>query len=158
MNTYSIKEVSNSVDRYKVYILLCSPDRLIANISFIQSQNVSTINVGKELALFIDGVDDKKYLNIDVFDRIKKILDGKKSKLNSAGNDIVAIYNLGILLEPALELKATQLLKDFSKSAALIIIWENQMEQPDILNWTAQNKNYFIDFSETQLKTIQYEV
>lgn len=158
MNTYSLKEVSNSVDRHKVYILLCSPDGLIANISFIQSQNISTVNVGRELALFIEGVDDKKYLNIDVFDRIKKILDGKKSKLNGVGNDIVAIYNLGILLEPALELKATQLLKEFSKSAALIIIWENQMEQQDTLNWTEQNKNYSIDFSETQLKELQNEV
>lgn len=158
MNTYSIKEVSNSVDRHKLYILFCSPDGLMANISFIQSQNISTINVGKELALFIEGVDDKKYLNIDVFDRVKKILDSKKSRFNGAGNDIVAIYNLGILLEPALELKATQLLKEFSKSAAIIIIWENQMEQQDILNWTAQNKNYSIDFSEIKLKKILNEV
>jgi hypothetical protein len=158
MSTYSINDISNSTDRHKLYILMCSPDDLSASVSFIQNQNITAINIGKQLASFIDELEDYKYLNIDVFDFVKKLLDNNKAKLDSTCNDLVAIYNLGILLEPALELNAAQLLKEFSKSAALIIIWENQNEQDDILNWPTQNRNLSFDFSDTPLKKLKYEI
>jgi len=75
-----------------------------------------------------------------------------------AGNDVVAICNLGILMEPALELNAVQLFKEFSKSAALIIIWDNQSEIPDRLDWLTQKQNFFLDFSDIQLKKLQYAI
>lgn len=158
MSTYSIKDISNSVDRHKLYILFSGPDKLYENILYIRNQNITVINLGKELSTFIDKMEDFKYLNIDVCDFIKKLLDNNKAKIDGLGNNIVAIFNLGILLEPALELNAAQLLKEFSKSAALIIIWENQIEQTDILNWSAQKNGYYLDFSETQLKKLQYEI
>ena len=158
MSTYSIKDITKSADRHKLYILLCSLDALSESLAFIQSQNVAAVNIGKELASFIDELDDYSYLNIDVYDFAKKLLDNRKAKIDGSVNDVVAIYNLGILLEPALELNATQLLKEFSKSAALIIIWENQTEQSDVLNWTTQKNNYFLDFSDTQLKRLQHAI
>lgn len=158
MSTYSINDISHSVDRHKLYILFCGPDELSKSISFIQNQNINAINMGKELASFIDELEDYKYLNIDVYDFTKKLLDNSKAKLDGSGNDIVAIYNLGILFELALELNAKQLLKEFSKSAALIIIWENQTEQTDILNWPTQKNNYYLDFSDMQLKKLHYAI
>jgi hypothetical protein len=155
MSIYFIQDISSSTDRHKLYILSCYPNELPDSIAFIQNYSIPVINVGKQLAQFIDDLDDYKYLNIDVYDYIKKMLDNSKSKVNGSGNYIVAIYNFGILLEPALELNAAQLLKDFSKSTALIILWENQIEQPDILNWPTQKNNFFIDFSDTQLKKLQ---
>ena len=137
---------------------MCSQDELEDCISWLHLQKIYAINIGRELATFIEGLDDFSYLNIDVFDYTKKLLDKHKAKINNSGNDVVAIYNLGILLEPALELNVAQLLKEFSKTAALIIIWENQSDMPDRLYWSTQQTNLFIDFTETPLKKLQYAI
>ena len=158
MNTYNLEDIINSTDRYKLYNLICNDENLIENTHFLQSNGVQTINIGKELALFINELEDFSYLNIDVFDHAKKLLDKYKEKLKNTGNDVVAIYNLCILLEPSLELNAVQLLKEFSKTSALIIIWENKIEIPNYLNWPTQQKNFFLDFTETPLKTLQYAI
>ena len=158
MNSYSINDISRSTDRFKLYVLSCSPGKLPESISFIQSQNIPVINIGKEISTFINGLEDYIYLNMDVFDFTMKLLEDQKAKIGCTGNDVVAIYNLGILLEPALELNAKQLIKEFSKSSAIIIIWENQSELPDVLNWPTQENNYSFDFTDTHLKTLQYAI
>ena len=158
MSAYSITDISASTDRHKLYILLSSPDKLSACIAFIQKQNITPVNVGHELALYINELDDYSYLGIDVYDFIRQLLDSKKDKIKGLGNEIVAIYNLGILLEPRLELNAVQLLKDFSKSTALILIWEHHVEQSGLLNWPTQKHSYFFNFSDTPLKKIQHAV
>jgi hypothetical protein len=156
MSTYTIKDITTSTDRYKLYTLMCSPKEVAGCIAFLQSQNVGVLNLGKELSKFIESLDDLTYLNIDVYEYTKKLLDEGKTKVNVSGNDVVAIHNLGILLEPELKLNAAQLLKEFSKSAAVVIIWENQSELPNRLNWSSQSQNYSLDFSDTQLKRLQY--
>jgi len=122
MSTYSIEDIIQSTDRYKLYALMCRPGELLESIAFIQAQKINLLNIGKELALFIDDLEDYSYLNIDVYDYIKKILEKHKCKINNTGNEILAIYNLGFLLEPALELNAVQLLKEFS------LVWQQESE------------------------------
>jgi hypothetical protein len=158
MSTYSIEDISTNSDRFKLYTLVYNANELPDKIGYLKSQNINVINIGKELATYIDGLDDFSYLNIDVYDYTKKLLDKHKSKTNSMGNDVIAIYNLGILMEPALELNAVQLFKEFSKSTSLIILWDNQSDIPDRLEWTTQKHNFFLDFSESQLKKLQYAI
>lgn len=158
MSTYSIEDITSTSDRFKLYTLVYNANELQDKIAYLKSQNINIINIGKEIATYIDGLDDFSYLNIDVYDYTKKLLDKQKSKINSTGNDVIAIYNLGILMEPALELNAVQLFKEFSKSASLIILWDNQSGIPDRLEWTTQKHNFFLDFSESQLKKLQYAI
>lgn len=158
MNINSIEDIASSTDRYKLYVLRCDPSDLPSCIDFLQTKGIAVINIGKELASYIGSLEDFSYLNIDVYDHAKKLLDTHKSQLHNSGNEVVAIYNVGILLEPRLELNAAKLLKEFSKSAALIIIWENQSEVPDRLHWPTQKNNFFLDFSESKLKELHYEV
>ena len=158
MSTYSIKDISTSVDRHKIYVLSCKPEEGASCVSLLKNKGIPTINIGRELGTFLDELNDYRYLPIDTYDFTKKILDNKKAKINSIGNEIVAIYNLGILLEPSLELNPAHLIKEFSKSAAIIIIHENEIDQPDILNWTTQKNKYSLNFSDTPLKKIQYEI
>lgn len=158
MSTYSIKDITQSTDRHKLYTLMCNSTELTDKIAFVKSQDINAINIGKELANYVDGMEDFRYLNIDVYDYTKKLLDNQKSKINGAGNDVVAIFNLGILMEPSLELNAVQLFKEFSKSTSLIIIWDNQAEIPDRLDWPTQKQNFFLDFSDIQLKKLQYAI
>ncbi len=158
MSTYSIKDACNSTDRYKLYIALCNPDEIHKTTLLFQNQGIAVVDIGNEVARFLNDLADFEYLHIDVYDFLKKLLDGRKTKLQNAGNDIVAISNLGILFEPALELNPTLLIKEISKTSALIIIWENQLEVSDRLTWSTQSKNYFIDLSDTQLKKLQYAI
>jgi len=158
MSTYSIEDISSTADRFKLYTLLYYNSDWEAKIMYLKSHNINLINMGKELATYIDGLEDYSYLNIDVYDYTKKLLDKHKSKINNMGNDVIAIYNLGILMEPALELNAVQLFKEFSKSTSLIILWDNQSDIPDRLEWLTQKHNFFLDFSESQLKKLQYAI
>lgn len=158
MSTYSIEDITSTSDRFKLYTLVYNANELLDKIAYLKSQNINVINIGKELATYIDGLDDFSYLNIDVYDYTKKLLDKHKSKINSMGNEVIAIYNLGILMEPALELNAVQLFKEFSKSTSLIILWDNQSDIPDRLEWHTQKHNFFLDFSESQLKKLQYAI
>lgn len=158
MSTNPIKEIISTTDRHKLYCLMCNSDKLNDSIAFIASQDINVFNIGKYLADYLDSLVDYKYLNIDAYDFTKKLLENNKAKIQGSGNDVIAIYNLGILLEPALEINAVKLLKEFSKSAALVIIWENQSELPDRLNWPTQKQNFFFDFSDTTLKKLQYAI
>jgi hypothetical protein len=158
MRTSSIEELYNSTDRFKLYILQCNSENLNGALSFFQKHGIPAINIGKEISSFIDKLANYRFLNIDVYDFTKNLLESKKTKIGSSGNDVIAIYNPGVLLEPSLELNAVQLLKEFSKSATLIIIWENQLESPDRLNWPTQQQTYFLDFSEIRLKILQNEI
>ena len=158
MSTHSIEVISSTSDRFKLYTLVYNANELQDKIAYLKSQNINIINIGKELATYIDGLYDFSYLNIDVYDYTKKLLDKHKSKINSMGNDVIAIYNLGILMEPVLELNAVQLFKEFSKSTSLIILWDNQSDIPDRLEWLTQKHNFLLDFSESQLKKLQYAI
>jgi hypothetical protein len=158
MNSYSIKDIAASSDRHKIYTLKSNSIDLPGRIASLQSENIAALNIGKELAAFISKLDNHKYLNIDAYDFIKKLLEEHKSKLNGTGNNIAAIYNLGILLEPKLEFNAVQLLKEFSKSASIIIIWEYQSDIPDRLTWPTQKQKFFLDFSDIHLKEMHYAI
>ena len=156
MSTYSIQDIVESTDRYKLYALLWSQHKLSACIRWVQQQEITTVNIGRELSNFIDSLDDFRYLTLDVFYFLKGLLDKHKRKVNDLGHDVLAIYNLGILFEPSLDLNAAQILKDFSKNTGLIIIWENHAEPTGQFYWPTQQQHVFIDFTDVPLKKITY--
>lgn len=158
MQSYNINDVLISTDRFKIFTLMCKPNTLNQCIDYLRNEKINVLNIGKELASYVDSLTDYSYLNIDVYDHITKLLEENKSKVNSQGNDVLAIYNLGILLEPRLELNPVQLIKEFSKSTATIIIWENEFETSGKLHWPTQKQNHFIEFSDIPFKKLQYAI
>lgn len=158
MSSFSITDVSNSNDRYKLFVLECLPKEFSEIIINLGDKNIPILNIGKELALYLDKLEDYRYLTIDAYDYIIKLLEKGKTKINQTGNEVIAIYNLGILFEPTLQINTSKLLKDFSKSTAVIIIWENIVTNLDLLTWETQKDQYNIDFSDTPLKRIQYAI
>lgn len=158
MSSFSINDVSNSNDRYKLFVMECPPKELSELIINLGNNDIPSLNIGKELALYLDKLEDYRYLTIDSYDYIIKLLEKGKNKINQTGNEVIAIYNLGILFEPTLQINTSKLLKDFSKSTAVIIIWENIVTNLDLLTWETQKDQYNIDFSDTPLKRIQYAI
>ena len=152
------EDIFNSNDRYKLYLLKYHAAELNQKIELLNTSKISAINLGKELSLYIDSLDDFRYLTIDIYDFLVKLLDDSKTKINGKGNNVLGIYNLGILLEPSLELNAVMLFKEFSKTTSLIILWENQIEIGNKLVWPTQSSNTFLDFSDIQLKELKHEI
>jgi hypothetical protein len=63
---------------------------------------------------------------------------------------------VGILFEPALELNASQLLKEYSKNTVVILLWTSPVRRLDYLGWPASDLETTFDFSETPLKLLNY--
>jgi hypothetical protein len=158
MSNYSIKDIITSSDRFKLYTLPCSPEDMDECIDYVKSENIPVVNVGKEVAQFVAALTDQSYINIDVFEFVKKLFDGNKIKTSLSGNYVIAIYNIGILLEPIFKLNAAQMLKEYSKSTALIIIWENKIDIPNKLYWSEQRNTYALDFIDTPLKKLHHVI
>lgn len=142
----SLENVINLNSRNKISILKCSSKELIQKISEIQSININVVNIGNEVARFINDKSDLKYINIEIQDFISRLINENKSEISS-NVYATAIYNLGILLEPALEINTTNLLKEISKSIALLITWDSGMEIPGLLHWSSLKEKYYLDFS-----------
>ena len=158
MKTYTIQDLSTSSDRFKLFVLLCSPNSIFEYVDSLESRNINVVNIGEEVALFIENLDNYDYLQIETQEFLSNLLDNEKSAIQDAGNNVVAIYNLGILLEPYFEINAVQFFKDFSKSTCLVIIWEDGLEMPNKLYWPTQEQTYYFDFTDLDLKQLQYAI
>lgn len=142
----SIENIINLNSRNKILILKCSLKELAQKIFEIQSIDINVINIGNEVARFINDKSDLKYINIELQDFVSRLIIENKSEISS-NVYAVAIYNLGILLEPTLEINTTILLKEISKSVTLLIIWDSVMEIPGLLHWSSLKEKYYLDFS-----------
>src|SRR5687768_9505648 len=121
MEKVTLNQVLTSVDRYKLFYLSASSKGLGNILSVLQDRKIPIVNVGLELSTFLKDSARNKYLHLEAYEHIKKVLEVKKANVTGSGNEVVSIYNFGILQEPLLELNPAQIFKDFSKSAALII-------------------------------------
>lgn len=157
MHEYTLNDVWNNMDRHKLFVLPCEFIELEeTKLKFI-AEKIPVLNIGKELAEYINQLDYLKYINIDSQGFITDLIYKHSTTRDNSLNKAIAIYNLGILLEPSIELNAAMLLKELSKIYSLIIIWENSIELPDRLNWPI-GKKYSLDFSDIQLKKLHYEI
>jgi hypothetical protein len=155
MNLYTLKNIKQSTDRYKLFVFPTTTDQLINSIEWFEEQNIRSLDFGKELARFIAGLQDHSYINIEVIEFIKRLLDLYGTGTNGTGADAVAIYNLGILFEPTLELNPSKLLKDLSKSFPLIILWDQTYNDINFLHWASQENIIYFDFTDTNIKTLK---
>jgi hypothetical protein len=136
----------------------CKPEELQSRILSFQELGLNPLNIGIELSHFISELNDFKFITIDVLDHLKLIYENNIKTMNGALNPAIVVYNLGILMEPFLELNTIQLLKDWSKTCTVIILWENQTDIPFRLYWSTQSKNFNLDFSDTPYKMLQYAI
>lgn len=157
-NSYSIRNALESADRYNLFVLWAKPGELSKAIEYLQGENVPVVNVGKELATFVENLEDDDFLHIEVYEYTLKLLEKSRLEREGLGNPVVAIYNIGILIEPRLELNAAKLLKDFSKANVMIILWEYPPLQLDRLHWPTQQNTIFIDFSDIHIKNLDYAI
>ena len=158
MSSYTIEDILNSHERHKLFLYDCLESQLKDVLQTFTNKNIPVLNIGFELANFLNNLNDYRFLAIETYDFILKLLNKNKKRINNSENEIIAIHNLAILLEPNLELNAVRLFTEFSKSFGLIIIWENQYNLQDILNWPTQKQKFSLDFSDTTLRKLQHAI
>ena len=155
MEKVTINQILTPVDRHKLFLLSISPKALGDALAAFQLRGIPTLNIGLKLSQFLKELEHSKYLHLEAYEYVKKLLDTEKRKVAAKGNEIVVIHNFGILQEPFLDLNAVQLFKDFSKTAALILIWEYTISDHNVLTWPSQRDQINFDFSDLQLKRVE---
>ncbi len=89
MKTYTIQDLSTSSDRFKLFVLLCSPNSILEYVDSLESRNINVVNIGEEVASFIENLDNYDYLQIETQEFLFNLLDNEKSSIQDAGNNVV---------------------------------------------------------------------
>ena len=142
--------------RYKIYILQTLHDNLNSSKIFLTSFDIRTINVGKELSEKLSSVGSNRHLDILVSEFIPKLIEQNARRIPAFNHKIVALENMGILLEPALDLNAQKLLAEISKNVHLLFLWSEQLSGAGVLSWTNQKETFNFNFVPYEPKTIIY--
>lgn len=147
-------------ERYNTYVLPCKDTRLLEVANNFEKQGIPVINVGKSLAKSLANIKKAKHLHLEAEDQFKKLIETNSKKLSEDKPPVVAIFNLGILFEELVSIDAAKIIKELSKSFAIIIIWDEQIESSAILHWDAQKDTIQLNFTDTHLKqvNIPYEI
>lgn len=153
-----IDDVFQNPNRFQIGVLHCNFDQLPSCVELCNKHDIPVLNLGKEIALFIDNLDDYAYLAFDVQDYIHKLIKTTRINNPSTTNNILAIYNLGIFFEPVLDLNITKLLKEYSKNLRLLLIWENQIINSNYLCWNINDNKNIIQFEDFDIKILKYEI
>lgn len=145
-------------DRHKITILRCKPEEVELCREKLDQKGLNPVNIGKEVAQFISAQNDLRFISLKVSDFIAQLFKEKKVSPDGLPVEALVLYNLGVLFEPKLELNPTKILKDNSKSIAIIILWEYYVDENGLLTWSDQHPKINLDFSEIPVKIIDYEI
>lgn len=139
-------------------VIECDRNKIRDCLAEFSNLGIDILNLGYKVAVFLEELLDYSYLSIEAYDFTKKLLNKNIQKAINSDKGILVIYNLGILFEPALEIKVSLLLKEYLKTASIILIWETSSESVDNTNWLNQQNNIFFEFAESQIKKLQYAI
>lgn len=153
-----IADLFNTPQSYRLYTILCGKEALSDCILWLQDQQIEPVNMGKALAEYINTLEDFSFIHIDVYDQVNSILNGRLLDKKNNRAVALAVYNLGMMFEPALGLDPIKILKEVSKAIPLIIIWENEIDSTNRLYWATQQKSDFLDFGEMPIKILPYAI
>ena len=142
--------------RYKIYILQSLHDNLDSSKNFLTSFDINTINVGKELSEKLSKVNVNRHLGILVSEFIPRLVEQNASRIPGLNHKIVALENMGILLEPMFDLNPEKLLAEISKNVHLLFLWLDRFSEAGLLSWTNHKDIFKFNLTPYEPKTIIY--
>src|SRR3989304_8462044 len=98
--------------RHNLVLLRCDTYSLNNTIDKLKSAGVNVINIGRELSEKLETVKSAKFLTIESQEYLHDLIEKQARQVVTGKPKVVAIYNLGILIEPALSLNAAKILKE----------------------------------------------
>lgn len=146
-------------DRHNLILVRCNANSLNVAIDQLKGAGVNAINVGRELSEKLKTIESAKFLTIESQEYLHELIEKEARQVIPGKPKVVAIYNLGILLEPALSLNAAKLLKEISKNIAIVILW-NHVSSEGLLHWGIQQEQYQLNLSDIYIAegSTEYEV
>jgi len=133
--------------RHNLILLKCDSNALYETIEQLKNAGVNTINVGKELSEKLLTVEVSKYIAIEAQEYIHALIEKQAVGIASGKPKIVALYNLGILLDQSLSLNTENLLKEFSKNITIVVVWEHDYSS-GLLHWGVEQEEYYLNLSD----------
>lgn len=128
-------------------IVVIKSDDLNKTIDKFSTCGLCVLNIGKALSEKIETLESTKFLDIDTHEYLQQLIECQSREFFKGKPRVVAIYNLGILLELSLRLDAVQILKELSRNIGILIIWEHEISGDGILHWDDQADKFNFNLS-----------
>ncbi len=145
---FNILNKITTIQRNNLYLLFCTKNDLNEYIKEVEEEHIPVLNIGMNLSNMLKDCLLSKYLNIETQEYVSQIIEQNAKVVFKGKPPVIALYNLGILFEASLGLDADTILKNISKSVAIIIIWENEKDSNVILHWTEKKNTINLNFSD----------
>lgn len=149
----------DGVARHNLILLKCDSKTLKDTIAQLTNAGVNTINVGQEVSKKLIAIKSGKHLSIEAQEYLHELIEKRSTHIANGKPKIVALYNMGILLEQTLSLNTESLLKEFSKNLTIVLIWEHVYSN-GLLHWGEQQEKYHLNLSDIYVaeEKANYEV
>jgi hypothetical protein len=151
--------ILEDLGRHNLVVVRCDANSLNNTIERLNEAGVNSVNVGKELSEKLTAVESTRFLTIESQEYLHEMIDNQTREIVPGKLKVVAIYNIGILLDPALSLNAANLLKEISKYVAIIILWDH-ISSEGLLHWGIQQEQYYLNLSDIYIagRSAEYEI
>jgi hypothetical protein len=120
-------------------------------------EGVSFVDLGQELSKAIEPLLDKKRLPLLADDALERIITNN-SVVDAALGDYVAIKNIGILFEPALNLDIQSKFDLWSRSRILLVHLEGVIQDKIFYLSRNSNKKYSVNLKDITYNTLYDEI
>lgn len=152
-------QVANA-DRYNLYCIKSNIADQFRTRELLNKSGIQDVNIGFEMAESLILAKETKFINIEAQEFLETLIETKSVLPDNFRIKAIAIYNLGILFEPVLGLHPISILKELSKTIAIILLWEGQTDNNGNLFWDATKPQIGLDFHDINLKeiNIQHEI
>lgn len=145
--------------RHNLILRRCDPNDLNVAIEEFKAAGINVLNIGSELSKKLKTLETAKFLTLEAQEYLHELLEKQARHVVPGKPRVVALYNLGILLEPVLKLNAANLLKEISKNIAIVILWDYLVSE-GLLHWGIQQEQYHLNLSDIYIAegSAEYEV
>lgn len=158
-----IEALTNKVanaDRYNLYCIKSDIADQFRIREVLKNSGIQDVNIGFEMAEGLISREETKFINIEAHEFFQRLIESKSDMPINFKMKVIALYNLGILFEPILGLNPSSILKELSKTTAIILLWEGQTDNNGNIFWDTSKPQIGLNFSDINLKeiTIQHEI
>ena len=158
MNINFLKALDDT-GRHNLILVKYDTNSLNDTIEKLKDAGLNVINIGRELSEKLKTIESAKFLTIESQEYLHELIETQARQVVPGKPKVVAIYNLGILLEPALSMNVANLLKGISKNVAVVILWDH-LSSEGLLHWGVQQDQYHLNLSDIYIAegSAEYEV
>src|SRR5699024_3259234 len=122
-------------------------EKEIAITDHLSKCNIPILNVGQKIASAIDPATPGADLSLQVTKYLSDLLKGYATEISGYDAQVVAIYNIGMIKEPKLNLNFENILIDVCRSICVILIWDGKYNDGEFIQESDLNNQVYLSFT-----------